>query len=46
MDSISLKVPVTIKAKLTEKLKTKILTDLEEAIKRTELELQQMDIQE
>ncbi|MBR1694371.1 MAG: 16S rRNA processing protein RimM, partial [Selenomonas sp.] len=46
MDSISLKVPVTIKAKLTEKLKTKILADLEEAIKRTELELQQMDIQE
>ena len=46
MDSISLKVPVTIKAKLTEKLKTKILTELEEGIKRAELELQQLDIQE
>ncbi|MCR5756440.1 MAG: YlqD family protein [Selenomonas sp.] len=46
MDSISLKVPVTIKAKLTEKLKNKILTDLDEAIKRTDLELQQMDIQQ
>ena len=32
MDSISLKVPVTIKAKLTEKLKTEILADSDEAI--------------
>lgn len=46
MDKISLKVPVTIKAKLTEKLKEKILGDLEEGIKRAELEVQQLNIQE
>ncbi len=46
MDSISLKVPVTIKAKLTEKLKNKILSDLEDGIKRAELEVQQINIQE
>ncbi|SDP13683.1 YlqD family protein [Selenomonas ruminantium] len=46
MDSISLKVPVTIKAKLTEKLKNKILTDLTEGINRAELEVQQLNIQE
>ncbi len=46
MDSISLKVPVTIKAKLTEKLKKKILTDLTEGINRAELEVQQLNIQE
>lgn len=46
MDAISLKVPVTIKAKLTEKLKAKILGDLEEGINRAELEVQQLNIQE
>ena len=46
MDAISLKVPVTIKAKLTEKLKAKILGDLEEGINRAELEIQQLNIQE
>lgn len=46
MDVISLKVPVTIKAKLTEKLKAKILGDLEEGINRAELEVQQLNIQE
>ena len=46
MDAISLKVPVTIKAKLTEKLKAKILGDLEESINRAELEVQQLNIQE
>ena len=46
MDMISLKMPVTIKAKLTEKLKAKILGDLEEGIKRAELEVQQLNIQE
>lgn len=46
MDAISLKVPVTIKAKLTEKLKAKILGDLEEGITRAELEVQQLNIQE
>ena len=42
MDSISLKMPVTIKAKLTEKLKAKIIGDLEEGINRAELEVQQL----
>ena len=46
MDMISLKVPVTIKAKLTDKLKAKILNDLEEGIKRAELEVQQLNLQE
>ena len=46
MDMISLKMPVTIKAKLTEKLKAKIIGDLEEGINRAELEVQQLNIQE
>lgn len=46
MDSISVKVPVTVKAKLTEKLKENILKELEENIKRAELEIQQINIQE
>ena len=46
MDTISLKMPVTIKAKLTEKLKAKIIGDLEEGINRAELEVQQLNIQE
>ena len=46
MDTISLKMPVTIKAKVTEKLKEKMLKELTEGIQRAELELQQLDIQE
>ena len=46
MDSIYLKAPVTVKAKLTEKLKTRMLNDMDEAIKRAELEVQQLNIQE
>ena len=46
MDSIAVKVPVTIKAKLTEKLKESILEELENNIKRAELEIQQINIQE
>ena len=46
MDMISLKMPVTIKAKLTEELKAKILGELEDGIKRAELEVQQLNIQE
>ena len=46
MDTISLKMPVTIKAKLTEKLKTKMLKELTEGINRAELEIQQIGIQE
>ena len=46
MDSISLKVPVTVKAKLTEKLKASLLEELEHNIKQAELEIQQLNIQE
>lgn len=46
MDSISIKVPVTIKAKLTEKLKEQILKDLNEGIERAHLEMQQLSLQE
>lgn len=46
MDSISIKVPVTIKAKLTEKLKGKMMKELDDGIKRAELEVQQLNIQE
>lgn len=46
MNSISLKMPVTIKAKVTEKLKKKMIKELEEGINRAELEMQQLGIQE
>ena len=46
MDSIYLKAAVTVKAKLTEKLKTRMMNDMDEAIKRAELEVQQLNIQE
>ena len=46
MDSIIVKVPVTIKAKLTEKLKASILADLEKNIQRVELEIKQINLQE
>ncbi len=46
MDSISLKMPVTVKAKLTEKLKARLLKELEENLNRVVLDLQQLNIQE
>ncbi len=46
MDSILVKMPVTIKAKLTEKLKAKLLEDLTKNIERAELEIQEINIQE
>ena len=46
MDSIKIQVPVTIKAKLTEKLKTKILEDLKKGINEAELEMKQINIQQ
>ena len=44
MDSISIKVPVTVKAKLTEKLRAKMLKEMEEGLSRAELELQQGEL--
>ncbi len=46
MDSISLKMPVTIKAKLTEKLRKRISDDLTQKIQQVTMELQQIDIEE
>ena len=46
MDSIKVQVPVTIKAKLTEKLKSQILSDLKKAIEEVDLEIQQLNIQQ
>ncbi|MDU2065167.1 MAG: YlqD family protein [Sporomusaceae bacterium] len=45
MDKITLKCPVTIKAKVTEALKKQLVYDMEEAIKRADMELQQIDFQ-
>ena len=46
MDSISLKMPVTIKAKLTERLRKRISDDLTQKIQQVTMELQQIDIEE
>ena len=46
MDSIKIQVPVTIKAKLTEKLKARILEDLKKGISEAELEMKQINIQQ
>ena len=46
MDSISLKMPVTIKAKLTEKLRKRISDDLSQKLQQVTMELQQIDIEE
>ena len=45
MDSISLKMPVTIKAKLTEKLREKMIKELDEGISHAQLEVQQIELQ-
>ena len=46
MESIKIQVPVTIKAKLTEKLKSQILSDLKKGINEVELEIKQINIQQ
>ncbi len=46
MDSLTIKVPFTIKAKLTEKLRKRIIEELEQNIRQADLELQQLDIEE
>jgi hypothetical protein len=43
MESMTLKVPVTVKAKVTEKLKSQMAADIQDAIKRADTELQQID---
>lgn len=44
MDSISIKVPVTVKAKLTEKLRERLLADFTKTAEQMELEIKQIDI--
>ena len=46
MDSISLKMPVTIKAKLTERLRKQISDDVTQKIQQGTMALQQLDIEE
>ncbi len=46
MDSVMVKFPMTIKAKLTEKLRASMLEDFRNRIKQAQLEIQQINIQE
>ncbi len=43
MESITLKCPVTVKAKVTEDLKKQLAAEIQEAIKKADMELQQID---
>lgn len=43
MESITLKCPVTIKAKVTEELKKQLAAEIQDGIKKADLELQQID---
>lgn len=42
-EQITLKVPITIKAKVTEDLKKQIAAEIQDAIKKVDMELQQID---
>lgn len=44
MNSISIKVPVVIKAKLTEKLKARLISDFTKTAEQMELEIKQIEI--
>lgn len=46
MDSITMKVPVTIKAKLTDTLRKRIVDELTHNLEQMGLELQQIDLEE
>lgn len=46
MDSVLVKFPMTIKAKLTEKLKASMLEDFHKRIQQANLEIQQLNMQE
>lgn len=43
MESITLKCPVTIKAKVTEELKKQLAAEIQDGIKKADIELQQID---
>ena len=42
-DKITLKLPITVKAKVTEELKKQVAAEIQEAIKKVDMELQQID---
>ena len=44
MNSITVTVPVTVKAKLTEKLKARLLDEMSKAIEQLDLEIKQIDL--
>ena len=44
MDKIWVTVPVTVKAKLTEKLRTRIIDDLDKNVQQMDLEIKQINI--
>lgn len=43
MDNMTLKCPVTIKAKVTEDLKARLAAELQDGIKKADIELQQIE---
>lgn len=43
MESITLKCPITVKAKVTETLKKEMAAEIQEAIKKADIELQQIE---
>ena len=43
MDNMTLKCPVTIKAKVTEDLKNRLAAEIQEGIKKADIELQQIE---
>ena len=43
IESLTIKCPVTVKAKVTEDLKAQLAAEIQEAIKKTDLELQQIE---
>jgi hypothetical protein len=45
MESLNIKCPVTVKAKVTEDLKTQLAAEISENIRRADMELQQIEFQ-
>jgi len=43
MDNMTLKCPVTIKAKVTEELKARLAAEIQDGIKKADIELQQIE---
>ena len=45
MDRMTLKCPVTVKAKVTDELKRKMIAEIQDGIKKVDLEIQQVEFQ-